>query len=160
MTLTDCIRSRNLPKAQYTLYVYTLTLLTYFSGASHTISYTLYDYISFLHVSLSLYILSLKGKSQKPHQQAFLVFEIRENEWFRGQEWVPCDFPFLSHSKGMWLQRMFLSSVKSFSQKKLIKEILKVVVPKTAKSVFIVSISKEFLVVYAVCISWIFTLLA
>ena len=60
----------------------------------------------------------------------------------------------------MWLQRMFLSSVKSFSQKKLIKEILKVVVPKTAKSVFIVSISKEFLVVYAVCISWIFTLLA
>ena len=60
----------------------------------------------------------------------------------------------------MWLQRMFLSSVKSFSQKKLIKEILKVVVPKTAKSVFIVSISKEFLVAYAVCISWIFTLLA
>ena len=40
------------------------------------------------------------------------------------------------------------------------KEILKVVVPKTVKSVFIVSISKEFLVVYAVCISWIFTLLA
>ena len=60
----------------------------------------------------------------------------------------------------MWLQRMFLSSVKSFSQKELIKEILKGVVLKTAKSVFIVSISKEFLAVYAVCISWIFTLLA
>ena len=43
--------------------------------------------------------------------------------------------------------------VKSFSQKKLIKKILKVVMPKTAKSVFIVSISKEFLAVYAVCIS-------
>ena len=42
--------------------------------------------------------------------------------------------------------------VKSFSQKKFIKEILKVVMPKTAKSVFIVSISKEFLAVYAVCI--------
>ena len=40
--------------------------------------------------------------------------------------------------------------VKSFSEKKFIKKILKVVMPKTAKSVFIVSISKEFLAVYAV----------
>ena len=133
INLINSVWSRNLPKTQHTSYVYTLTLLKYFSSVLHNIilslsndpiSYTSGDYFSYLQVCLSLYTLNLRDESQKHNQQAFLVFEIiGDNELLWGRERAPCDFPFLSflYSKGMWLQRMFLSSLKSFSQKKLIK---------------------------------------
>ena len=101
------------PKTQHTSYVYTLTLLKYFSSALHNIilslsndpiSYTSGDYFSYLQVSLSLYTLNLRDESQKHNQQAFLVFEIiGDNELLWGRERAPCDFPFLSflYSKGM-----------------------------------------------------------
>ena len=57
--LIDCTWSRNLPKTQHTSYTYTLTLLTYFSSASHNsilslsydlISYTLCHYIYYFDI--------------------------------------------------------------------------------------------------------------
>ena len=46
--LTDCAWSRNLPKTQHTSYTHTLTLLKYFSSASHNIILSLsYDLISY-----------------------------------------------------------------------------------------------------------------
>ena len=48
INLIDCTWSRNLPKTQHTSYTYTLTLLTYFSSASHNIILSLsYDLISY-----------------------------------------------------------------------------------------------------------------
>ena len=62
--LIDCAWSRNLPKTQHTLYTHTLTLLKYFSSASHDIILSLpYDLISytlfllFLHFLLLFYVL-------------------------------------------------------------------------------------------------------
>ena len=46
--LIDCAWSRNLPKTQHTSYTHTLTLLKYFSSASHNIILSLsYDLISY-----------------------------------------------------------------------------------------------------------------
>ena len=46
--LIDCTWSRNLPKTQHTSYTYTLTLVKYFSSASHNIILSLsYDLISY-----------------------------------------------------------------------------------------------------------------
>ena len=45
--LIDCAWSRNLPKTQHTSYTHTLTLLKYFSSASHNIILSLsYDLVS------------------------------------------------------------------------------------------------------------------
>ena len=68
-----------------------MTLFSHF----HTISYTLYDYISFLHVSLSLFTLNLRGKSYQSQSTSIPRVRKRENELLRGREWTPCDFPFL-----------------------------------------------------------------
>ena len=50
--LINCAWSRNLPKTQHTSYTHTLTILKYFSSASHNIilslSYDLISYTSFL----------------------------------------------------------------------------------------------------------------
>ena len=46
--LIDCAWSRNLPKTQHTSYTHTLTLLKYFSSASHNIILSLsYDLVSY-----------------------------------------------------------------------------------------------------------------
>ena len=47
--LIDCAWSRNLPKTQHTSYTHTLTLLKYFSSASHNIILSLsYDLVSYI----------------------------------------------------------------------------------------------------------------
>ena len=59
--LIDCTWSRNLPKTQHTSYTHTLTLLKYFSSASHNIilslSYDLVSYTLFLLFYIFLIIL-------------------------------------------------------------------------------------------------------
>ena len=59
--LIDCAWSRNLPKTQHTSYTHTLTLLKYFSSASHNIilslSYDLVSYTLFLLFFLFFFII-------------------------------------------------------------------------------------------------------
>ena len=43
-------------------------------------SNTLCDYFSCLQVSLALYTLNMRGESKKRNQQAFFLFEMRDNE--------------------------------------------------------------------------------
>ena len=61
--LIDCAWSRNLPKTQHTSYTHTLTLLKYFSSASHNIILSLsYDLVSYT-LFLLFYIFSSLSSS-------------------------------------------------------------------------------------------------
>lgn len=62
--------------------LFVIQLLFFFlTSVSHDpISNTLCDYFSCLQVSLALYTLNMRGESQKRNQQAFFLFEMRDNE--------------------------------------------------------------------------------
>ena len=91
--LIDCAWSRNLPKTQHTSYTHTLTLLKYFSSASHNIILSLsYDLVSytlfllFLHFFLLFYIFPVY-RVHVPYKAVFFLIyvlcvkEIWSYEW-------------------------------------------------------------------------------
>ena len=79
--LLDCAWSRNLPKTQHTSYTHTLTLLKYFSSASHNIilslSYNLISYTSFLLFRHFFIILRFSSLSSSCSIQSRFLLDLR-----------------------------------------------------------------------------------
>ena len=79
--LINCAWSRNLPKTQHTSYTHTLTILKYFSSASHNIilslSYDLINYTLFLLFLHFFIILRFSSLSSSCSIQSRFLLDLR-----------------------------------------------------------------------------------